>query len=62
VGALAGPGPVVAAGSLQLRAASGELAGLLAFAGLLREVGGEAEGGKEGGGVEEGVDPGDLLS
>jgi len=45
-------------GSVRLGAASPELAGLLELAGLRREVGWEPEG-REGGGVEEGVEAGD---
>lgn len=48
-------------GSIELRGPCEELAGLLDLAGLLREMGGEAEGGKEARRVEEGVEPGDPL-
>jgi len=49
-------------GSIRLVEVAPELAELLEFVGLAREVGGEAEGGEEALGVEEGVVRGDPLA
>ncbi len=54
-GGNSGPGAV--GGSITLRQASKDLADLLDLVGLLREVGGQPEGGEESFGIEEGVDP-----
>lgn len=51
-----------AGGAIELRATCEELSALLSLAGLLGEVGGEAESGEEARRVEEGVEPGDLLA
>jgi hypothetical protein len=48
-------------GRILLQAASPALAELLGLAGLLREVGGQAEGREDAVGVQEGVDAGDAI-
>jgi len=49
-------------GSIRLREVCPELEELLVLVGLRREVGGQAEGGEEGFGVEEEVGPGDPVA
>ncbi len=51
-----------AGGRMRLEDICPAVAGLLEFSGLSREVGGQAEGGEEALGVEEGVDGRDPIS